>query len=231
MLPAGMQPRAGVPQDRHTHALLPGGLAALDDLFNGYTRQCSRLAQKWTTWAYSRSRISQPARAARAHARHQTAESVTSADRGDRASLRLAVSGNRRAGRPARHGDRPYAGRCRGVGGQIRCEARDGTLENHEADLVIDASSRGEPTLEFLRATGREAPRETTIGGDLYYSTAVVEFADGYTPAFQAMLTLPNAPDSSLTGVIFVREDEYLFAALGGCGKDAPPVDCLSICA
>lgn len=31
VLPSGMEPRAGVPQDRHAHALLPGGLAALDD--------------------------------------------------------------------------------------------------------------------------------------------------------------------------------------------------------
>jgi 2-polyprenyl-6-methoxyphenol hydroxylase-like FAD-dependent oxidoreductase len=36
VLPASTEPRAGVPQGRHPHALLPGGLAALDDLFNGY---------------------------------------------------------------------------------------------------------------------------------------------------------------------------------------------------
>ena len=37
-LPATPRPRDGVPQGRHIHVLLPGGVAAIERLFPGATR-------------------------------------------------------------------------------------------------------------------------------------------------------------------------------------------------
>jgi 2-polyprenyl-6-methoxyphenol hydroxylase-like FAD-dependent oxidoreductase len=68
-------------------------------------------------------------------------------------------------------------------------------------------------------------PDETTIGVDFGYSTAVVEFPEGSAPEFKVLMTMPNAPDSSRMGLLILREDKYLFAALGGRGVNAPPAD------
>jgi 2-polyprenyl-6-methoxyphenol hydroxylase-like FAD-dependent oxidoreductase len=224
VLPAGIEPRAGVPQDRHPHALLPGGLAALDDLFNGYTEAMLAAGAKMDDWGV-RSIYEFPGQPAmpervlgigllkasrpliegtlRRHVMQQT---------------EIEVLDGRRVTEivPTPDGTAVSA---------VSCEARDGTLENYEADLVIDASSRGELTLAFLRATGREAPEETTIGIDFHYSTAVVEFTGSGAPDVQSMLTLPKAPDSSRVGHVLAREDHGLFVALGGRGNEAPPAE------
>jgi hypothetical protein len=55
-------------------------------------------------------------------------------------------------------------------GGRVRaveCENRDGTREVLAADIVIDASGRGNPTLALLKSIGRPRPEETVNWGEL----------------------------------------------------------------
>ncbi|GAB2916460.1 FAD-binding monooxygenase [Paraburkholderia jirisanensis] len=224
VLPAGATPRAGVPQGRHPHALLPGGLAALDDLFDGYSATMlaagAKVADMGMRFLYEfPGQRALPERELNITQLKASRPLIESAMRGYVQQHRSVVllDGRRVTGivaTPA--GDAVSA---------VRCEARDGTQELHDAELVVDASNRGDLTLAFLCATGRAAPEETTIGIDLTYSTALVEFADGHIPDYHVMVTLPEAPLSSRYGAIVVREDQYWFAVLGGHGKDAPPAD------
>jgi 2-polyprenyl-6-methoxyphenol hydroxylase-like FAD-dependent oxidoreductase len=107
----------------------------------------------------------------------------------------------------------------------VRCEARDGALETYDADVVIDASGRGEPTLDFLQATGRAKPEETSMRIDMNYSTAIVEFAPEDRPAYDVLRTMPAPPDNCRQCLLLVREDGRFFVTFGARGKDVPPAD------
>src|SRR5262249_35601046 len=61
----------------------------------------------------------------------------------------------------------------------VRVESREGKHDELDAMLIIDASGRGVPTLDFLKATGRTMPAETTVGTDLTYGTTLYSFPDG----------------------------------------------------
>src|SRR5215813_3612311 len=50
-----------------------------------------------------------------------------------------------------------------------------GHSETLDADLVVDASGRGAPTLTFIDALGWGRPQMTEIGVDISYATVVVE--------------------------------------------------------
>jgi hypothetical protein len=58
---------------------------------------------------------------------------------------------------------------------RVSCLHSDGTLEDIQADLVIDASSNGQLTLNLLAALGIPAPKETTVGVEMGYSTTMFE--------------------------------------------------------
>ncbi|QOZ47409.1 squalene monooxygenase [Bradyrhizobium sp. CCBAU 53340] len=65
---------------------------------------------------------------------------------------------------------------------------------SHElaADLVVDASSRGALTLDFLDRVGLPKPEETDIGIDLRYATATFEIPPGDPPDWRAVLHRPS---------------------------------------
>jgi 2-polyprenyl-6-methoxyphenol hydroxylase-like FAD-dependent oxidoreductase len=222
MLPEGAETRAGVPQGSHPHALWPGGVAALDDLFDGFT-QAMRAAGAKVDDMGVRMVYKFPGQAALSERQ---------------LGIPLLKASRPLAEKTARHNVQQHAGVVLMDGRRVteivpsvdgaavsavRCEARGGAPESYEADLVIDASSCGELTLEFLRATRRQVPEESTLGVDFHYSSALVEFADGHTPDFHPLMTMPNALDSSRVWFLLAREDQCCYIALGGRGKDAPP--------
>jgi hypothetical protein len=170
-----------VPQDRHPHQLLPAGLEALNDLFPGYTAAMQAAGAKVDDFGLGvvyefPGQGPLPARSlgiALLKASRPLIEGILR--RHVERESDIAIYDGRRVTEivPTPDGNAVAA---------IRCETRDGATETYEADLVIDASSRGELTLALLRATGRAAPEETTIGVDFTYSTALVEFDENHQP-------------------------------------------------
>jgi 2-polyprenyl-6-methoxyphenol hydroxylase-like FAD-dependent oxidoreductase len=59
--------------------------------------------------------------------------------------------------------------------------------------LVVDASSRGALTLDFLDRVGLPRPKETEIGIDLRYATAIFEIPSPAPPGWRAVLHRPAA--------------------------------------
>jgi hypothetical protein len=81
-----------------------------------------------------------------------------------------------------------------------------GRFERLDADLVVDASGRGAPTLTLLDALCWKRPQVTEIGVDISYSTAVVEIPPDATAEWKAVLTLPDPPHLALHAIIVPTE-------------------------
>ena len=89
----------------------------------------------------------------------------------------------------------------------IRFVNGSGCSEILDADLVVDASGRGAPTLTLLDALGWDRPQMTEIGVDISYATVVVEIAPTATADWKLVLTLPDPPHGSFHAVMAPTED------------------------
>jgi 2-polyprenyl-6-methoxyphenol hydroxylase-like FAD-dependent oxidoreductase len=223
-LPFRATPRPGVPQGRHPHVLLSGGLSALCDLFPDFA---STIAQAGAHAADCG-----------LHLRFEVPgqEALPRRDLGmaffmmTRPLLELTVRQcvQERKNVVFRSGCRVVDIAATPDGDSVASVSfmtREGELEVAPAHVVVDASGRGVPTLNFLKSAGRPVPEETVIGVDLGYSSAVYDIPAGYQPDFKALATMPNAPECSRSGLMQLREDGYWSVVLGGRGIDFPPAD------
>src|SRR5262249_28821483 len=87
---------------------------------------------------------------------------------------------------------------------EIRFVNGSGCSEILNADLVVDASGRGAPTLTLLDALGWDRPQMTAIGVDISYATAVVELPPTATADWKLVLTQPDPPHLPLHAVPLV---------------------------
>ena len=216
--------RAGTPQALHVHGLLAGGLNALAELFPGFEDDLVRAGAVplrggldirverpgfdpfpmrdlgVLTYAVSRPVIEFIVRQRvlqQANISLQTESRVTELVAGaDGASV---------------------------VG--LRCAGADGQLRMLAADLVVDASGRGAPTLRLLQALGRAPPETTAIGVDIGYATANYEISHDAGRNWLGVMTFPQAPQSSRGALMLPQEDGCWMLSLGGRGADKPPGD------
>jgi 2-polyprenyl-6-methoxyphenol hydroxylase-like FAD-dependent oxidoreductase len=93
------------------------------------------------------------------------------------------------------------------------------------ADLVIDASGRGELTLRALAALGMAAPRQSTIGIDMNYATAVFKIPAGVDYDWKSVVMAPKAPESSKASLLATIEGGRWICAVGWRGAEAAPTD------
>jgi hypothetical protein len=96
-------------------------------------------------------------------------------------------------------------------------------METLQSDLIIDASGNGSLTLEFLKASGRRLPEETSIGVNMRYASALFDHAD-IRDNYKFAYTFPNAPEESRGGLIAPAENGSYQVALIGRGEDIPPI-------
>jgi 2-polyprenyl-6-methoxyphenol hydroxylase-like FAD-dependent oxidoreductase len=223
-VPSQATPRPGVPQGRHPHALLSGGLRALCDLFPDFESTIARAGARAGDCGLHL-RFEFPGR-----------EALPRRDLGVgffmmtrpllELTMRQCVQERKNVG--LRSGCRVVDIAATPDGDSVASVSfmtGEGELEVAPAHVVVDASGRGISTLNFLKSTGRPVPEETVIGVDLGYSSAVYDIPAGYQPDFRALATMPNAPECSRSGVMQLREDGYWSVVLGGCGIDFPPAD------
>jgi 2-polyprenyl-6-methoxyphenol hydroxylase-like FAD-dependent oxidoreductase len=223
-LPADPLDRAGVPQGRHVHALLGGGQRALGELFPEFESDLVRAGAVpvrvgldvrverpgfdpfpqrdlgWDSYAMSRPLIERIVR--------QRVEQCASIELRQRCRVQ---------------GLLPRAGGA-GVAG-VRYTDPDGNTDTATADLVIDASGRGTPTLDFLGATGRPRPEETTIGVDLAYATGVFAIPDDAPGEWKGVFCFPAGGRESRGSLLLPLEGHRWIATVGGRHGDNPPGD------
>src|SRR6516164_3803231 len=198
--------RSGTPQDRHPHGLLVGGLRALDEIFPGYKRDLAAAGAVPVSFArevqFERPDVGVlPKRdfgISMLCATRPLIELVLRRRAEAVANITLRPATRVTGIVPAAGGDGVRG--IRFVNGSERSETLD-------ADLAVDASGRGAPTLTLLDALGWDRPQMTEIGVDLSYNTAVVEIPPNAPAEWKLVLTQPDPPHLALHAVLAPTED------------------------
>ena len=212
-------PRIGVPQGKQPHALLVGGQRALSELFPRFVEQL--LKSGALAYDYTKARVEMggfdpmPQRdlgipiysASRPLIEHvirtelEQISNVSLQQLSRVESLTLSDSG-------AINGAR-YA-----AGGAVRAMS---------ADLVVDASGRGAPTLRLLDTLGCPHPETSQIGINIDYSTAIFAKPKDASTDWLLLITMAAAPKERRGGIIMPIEGNQWMVTLTCRHPDAPP--------
>jgi 2-polyprenyl-6-methoxyphenol hydroxylase-like FAD-dependent oxidoreductase len=222
LLPGEPAPRSGTPQAPHAHALLAGGMEALQSLFPDFEHDLER-AGAVRTRAGMEIRQERPG-----------FDPFPSRDLGFDMffmSRPLLETVTRRCVQKnpnieiltRRRATEIVASAATLRVEAVRCDTEDGGAETIDADFVVEATGRGRLTLELLERLGLEKPEATEIGIDQAYSTIVVERPP--ERAASGVMFLPAAPASSRGGFIFPIEKQQWILSVGGNHGDVPPGD------
>jgi flavin-dependent dehydrogenase len=219
--PDSATPRPGVPQGKHPHVLLGGGLKALEQLFPGFGNELGLAGGVPINWGFD------------------MLYEIAGQDPWPRIKFGwLAYSMSRPLieltlrRQVERLTNVKVQGRCRvldiigesntGVATGICYRTPDGKVGTLQSDLIIDASGNGSLTLEFLKACGRRLPEETSIGVNMRYASALFDHAD-IKDNYKAAFTLPDAPEESRGGLILPAENGTDQVVLIGRGVRISP--------
>ncbi len=92
------------------------------------------------------------------------------------------------------------------------------------ADLVVDASGRGVPTLAFLDSVGSPKPEQSEIGVDVGYASAIFEPSDEPRD-WMGLVHLGKPPEEGRGAFIFPIENGRWLVSLGRCPSGEMPSD------
>jgi 2-polyprenyl-6-methoxyphenol hydroxylase-like FAD-dependent oxidoreductase len=224
VLPAEPASRAGTPQDRHIHGLLPGGCEALDKLFPNIRADLERAGAvkarggrdvlmeragfdpfPQRDLGYDMFGLSRP-----------LLEHICRRRLEQESNIEL---------RPCSRVTELVASPDQSTVVGVSFTGEEGRIETIAADLTVDASGRAAPTLALLGKVGCAKPEALEIGIDLAYATALFEIPDDAPSRWVGIMHLPNVPDSTRAGFLFPIENHRWLVALGGMHGDAPPGD------
>lgn len=219
-LPDSAVPREGAPQGRHPHVLLGGGQRALEQLLPGFERELTS-AGAVTYRVGLDTRYERPG-----------FDPFPRRDLGwsglalSRPLLELVLRRRAQTGNVqlwpscpvervlSSHGGARVAGVQLGGPGARRIAA----------ELVIDASGSGKPTLQALEASGLPAPTETRIEVDMGYTSGVFA-VPSEAPDWKVLMVLSDAPKASRSAVLTPLEGGRWFVLVAGRHAEKPPGD------
>lgn len=213
----GPEPRKGVPQARHAHALLRRGATLLDGFFPGFRDELrahgaidAEVGQTYGFlgpfgWAIPFA----PTLAVGCCSR-DLVESRVRARVKALANVRIA---------DGRNVQRLLAQDGRVVG----VELDDGAKRT--ADLVVDASGRGSQAPKWLTEIGFGAPRETLVDGGVGYASRIYEGALALPNGWRALTVTWAPPQHKRGGFLVPLEGGRFILTLCGGGRDYPPSD------
>jgi 2-polyprenyl-6-methoxyphenol hydroxylase-like FAD-dependent oxidoreductase len=223
-LPADAIDRSGIPQGKHVHALLAGGLRALGELFPGFEGELSK-AGAVTLRAGLDVRAERPG-----YDPFPQRDLGFDAFAMSRPLLEWLVRGRVRALPNIELRQdcwvealvaRPDGATVTG----IQCRRGGATSEVLDADLVVDASGRGSLTLDLLESIGLPRPEESTIGVDLRYASAVFSIPDDAPADWKGVFHFPHAPRTSRGALLLPLEGRRWIVTLAGRHGEDPPGD------
>jgi 2-polyprenyl-6-methoxyphenol hydroxylase-like FAD-dependent oxidoreductase len=216
----GTGPRKGVPQGQHAHGILAKGREVIEEFFPGLTADLSAAGAVPID--------------IHDHVVWYSGQNPLSGARSD--LLGLSVS------RPAL--EDYVRGRVRGlpnvyvrggytVTGLLTDAAREvvtgvrlvGDVEEElSADLVVDATGRGNRAKTWLAGLGYAPPAEETIQVDIAYSTRQY-VRSGALPSGKAAIVTAMTPANPYGAVLLPMEGDRWILTLFGIGADDPPTD------
>ena len=221
--PDSAVPRKGVPQGKHVHGLLAGGLDALTSFFPDLLEELKAegartadLAQDvlWFNNGAWRLRCKsgvtgciQTRPLLELHLRKRIAKLPNV----------MQVSGVSVTGLEMNDGKSRVAG--------VRVKGESANEEILPTDLIVDCSGRGSKMPAWLEAHGIEKPPVTTITVNVGYSTRFFHLPGQEKPGWNALVILGQPPKGTRLGVAFLVERGELQVTLGGEFRDYPPDD------
>ncbi|TDC69743.1 FAD-binding protein [Micromonospora sp. KC606] len=219
-LPAEAVDRKGVPQSGHSHGLLARGRQILEEFFPGLTADLTTQGavaidvQRDCLWVNDGHRIPR----------------VASGLEGlcvSRRALEAYVRDRVRALPNVEIRDRCEALGLLAAGGAVvgaRVLPRGGREERHDADLVVDATGRGNRGPTWLAELGYQPPVEDRVDPRTVYVSRDYRRTPGEAD-FAAFVSSPS-PDAPHGGVAIAAEGDRWMVTLLGVGPDqAPPTD------
>jgi 2-polyprenyl-6-methoxyphenol hydroxylase-like FAD-dependent oxidoreductase len=222
-LPTGVSPRPGTPQSKHLHVLLAGGQRALSSLFPGLEQSLAAAGAQLLTVSLD------------AEWQFPGYETFPKRDLGFKAySMTRPLLESVVRKHFAAIGNIKTIDRCRAqqlittedgarVTG-VTCLHSDGKVEGIPADLVIDASSNGQLTLNLLAALGLPTPEETTVGVEMGYSTTEFEIPEDAPSTWKMALTLADPPRNRRGALLApIEGGGWILGLLGS--HDVKPTD------
>jgi 2-polyprenyl-6-methoxyphenol hydroxylase-like FAD-dependent oxidoreductase len=216
-LPAGGDPRRGVPQSEHGHILLVSGLRALAGLMPGLEEELIEAgADRFDTgtgictYRNGRRRPAMP-----------TGVELTSVSR----PQLEAVIRRRVAQQPnvVIRDDLPATG-LTGADGKVTGVVLDGG-ETLVAELVVDCSGRGSRSDRWLGSLGFPAPAQVEIKVGVAYATQLYRRGPGELEGWRAALVLPEPPHERRSGLVLPIEGDRWLVSVGGWHVDEVPSD------
>ncbi|MFD9002101.1 FAD-dependent monooxygenase [Streptomyces sp. NPDC059582] len=226
-LPDGPDHRKGLPQGRHAHVLMAGGMAAMEDVVPGVSMRKQLLAAGAHELATGRDMVALTPEGWFRRWRHEGPRMIACSRALLDWSVRVAVLANTRA--EVRRGQvvdlLGDAGRVTGV--RVSSGAA-GDLGETElaADLVVDASGRGSRVVRWLGGLGVTGIRERTVDTGLVNATRVYRVPAG---AERFPMTIvqadPYVSRPGRSGMILPIEGGRWMVSLGGTRGGEPPAD------
>jgi 2-polyprenyl-6-methoxyphenol hydroxylase-like FAD-dependent oxidoreductase len=223
-LPPGGSHRAGTPQARHTHGLLGGGQRALSDLFPGFEQDLAaagavpmRVGLDLRLEMPGFDPFPQRDLGVIAYAMSRPLIEFTTRQRLNR-HANITIRENCRAQNVVMSPDGAAVS-------AIRFDKSDGRSETLTADLVVEASGRGNLTLGFLEAIGRPLLEETVIGVDIGYATAVFAIPDDAPTGWTGVMTFNPPAQGALAAILLPLERGRWIVTLVGRHGHKPPGD------
>jgi 2-polyprenyl-6-methoxyphenol hydroxylase-like FAD-dependent oxidoreductase len=223
--PRGTSERRGVPQGRHLHVLLPGGLDATNDLLPGFAADLDAAGAIEATAGVdfvfyrpegrSHSMVSyRPEPRARAKVYLQSRGLLEHAVR-----VRVEAMANIEP----RYGERVAAPwmRAGSVAGAVIGD------EQVPAELVVDATGRSSSMTRWLGQLGVAMPAESVVNCDISYSSARFRLHPDREPAERGRFVPPRfkGPYGKRGGVATAIEHGEWIVTLSGTNGDFPPSD------
>lgn len=224
-LPTGFEPRKGVPQGQHVHALLARGLQAIEAAVPGYT---ASLQSHGATIGDA----GQDASWFQDGARHLRTPVGTTAVVGTRPLFEGVLRQHVGALPNVTIRDRAAvrnlcwnAERTRVTGVRLAERGDDSfTLCHEPADLVVDASGRGSQAAIWLADSGFPFAPNTTIESGVRYTSRT--FArNPNDPSTPVALVCVAGPESPRGGIALAIEGNRWLVTLVGRHQDNPPLD------
>lgn len=222
--PAAGEQRKGVPQGRHTHALLPQGRQIMEDFFPGLTRQLvEQGALLSDTLAESRRfiggghycqvqtglfslMVSRPFLEAYIRRRVLALPNVQALEACD--VLGLTATENRQR-----------------VTGVRLIRRQTGSIEEVlSADLVLDATGRGSRTPAWLESLGYTPPEEEQVQAGMGYVTRTYQRTPDHLQGAKVVMIIAT-PQLRRGAIMLAQEGDRWTLTLAGYSGDHPPTD------
>jgi len=223
-LPAVPSPRSGTPQSRSLHGLLAGGCQALTELFPGFGDKLTAAGAQTIAagtdehWEWPGLPVF-PRRNLGFHSHTMSRPLLESVVRAMVSEIpNIEIRQRCRAKQLISSADGS-------VVTAVSYANEEGALEEIPADLVIDATSNGQLTLNLLEALGLPTPEETTVGLNMQYATTIFEIPSDAPTEWKMAATLSDAPSNRRGSILLPIEGNCWIVSLSGNHDSKPPDD------